>query len=97
MAAKRKLLTTEDVADILGVAPQTVANWRQSGRHSLPHLKIARMVRYDPAAVEDFLANSEVSEFEDDDGYEGDEDEDEDEDEDDDESNDDFDDSDDDD
>jgi hypothetical protein len=60
MAARKQLLTTEDVADILGVAPQTVANWRQSGRHKLPHLKIDRLVRYDPAAVDCFLANSEV-------------------------------------
>ena len=67
MAARKRLLTTEDVADILGVAPQTVANWRQSGRHKLPHLKIDRLVRYDPAAIDHFLAKSEVADCDDDD------------------------------
>ncbi|MEX2150531.1 MAG: helix-turn-helix domain-containing protein [Steroidobacteraceae bacterium] len=89
MSAKKRLLTTEDVARMLGVTPQTIANWRQSGRHNLPHFKIDRMVRYDPADVEDFLANSEVTESQDD--YEFDDDDD------DDDSGDDFDDQDDDD
>lgn len=74
MTGKKRLLTTEDVANILGVTPQTVANWRQSGRHSLPHFKIDRLVRYDPDDVEDFLANSEVTESQE--NYEFDDDED---------------------
>jgi len=67
MAAKKRLLTTEDVAEMLGVSPQTIANWRLLGGHGLPHLKIDRMVRYRPDDVETFLANSEVGDEDDED------------------------------
>ena len=41
-----KLLTALEAAEMLGVAPQTLASWRSTGRLRLPFVKIGRLVRY---------------------------------------------------
>lgn len=53
----QKLLTTREVAAILGIQPGTLNTWRATGRApELVHCKIGRAVRYTPAAVENYLA-----------------------------------------
>ena len=47
------LLNTQEVAEILGVKPQTLEVWRHTKRYALPYRKIGRMVRY---KEEDVLA-----------------------------------------
>ncbi len=46
----RKLMTEEQVADLLGFAPKTLANQRCRGEGP-PFLKLGRLVRYDPEDV----------------------------------------------
>lgn len=41
-----KLLTPEEVAEILSVTTHTLAVWRCEGRYSLPYIKTGRLVRY---------------------------------------------------
>lgn len=33
-------------AEVLGVRVSTLANWRTTGRYSLPYIKVGRLVRY---------------------------------------------------
>lgn len=44
------LLTTEQAAEVLGVAPRTVANWRAQ-RTGPPYRRIGRAIRYDHATI----------------------------------------------
>jgi len=50
-----KLLTVADTAEILGVAPHTLAVWRSTGRYDLPYVKTGRLVRYRLADLEAFI------------------------------------------
>jgi excisionase family DNA binding protein len=50
-----RLLTVPDVADQVQVSPRTVWRWIADG--SLPCVRIGRMVRVDPDALERFLAD----------------------------------------
>ena len=40
------LLTREQAAEFLGVAPNTLAIWACEGRYDLPMVKVGRLVRY---------------------------------------------------
>lgn len=40
------LMTREQAAQYLGIAPQTLAAWAATGRYSLPFVKLGRLVRY---------------------------------------------------
>jgi Helix-turn-helix domain len=53
--ALEPLLTTEQVADILNVAPHTLAVWRTEERRDLPWVKFGRFVRYQPDDVRRYL------------------------------------------
>lgn len=55
-----KLLTAEEVADLTGLSPGTLAQWR-SQRRGIPYLKIGRTVRYDVTDVESYLKGCRVS------------------------------------
>ncbi len=59
LAESLQLLTTEDVAKLLSMKPQTLAGWRCTGVQPLPFLKLGRAVRYRRAAVADFLRTRE--------------------------------------
>lgn len=48
------MLTEKEVAAQLKVSPATVRRWRRSGK--LPFVKLGRLVRFFPAAVEAFVA-----------------------------------------
>jgi hypothetical protein len=53
------LLTTQQVAKLLGKAPQTLINDRHEGR-GLPYVKIGRLVRYRRAVVAKKVKECEV-------------------------------------
>lgn len=45
-ATANELLTVNEAAIYLGVAVQTLHNWRSTGRYRLPCLRVGRLVRY---------------------------------------------------
>lgn len=49
------LLTRREAAAYLGVAEQTLAVWKCTGRRSLPFVKIGRLVRYRQADLDAFI------------------------------------------
>ncbi len=52
-----QLMTTEEVADWLQVAPKTLRNWRSAGIGPTA-LKLHSVVRYDRAAVEAWIGKT---------------------------------------
>ncbi|MES2237134.1 MAG: helix-turn-helix domain-containing protein [Pseudomonadota bacterium] len=58
-----KLLTSEQVADILGVTGHTLAVWRCTGRYDLPYVKSGRLVRYREADVTGFIERRIMAPF----------------------------------
>lgn len=50
-----KLLTPEQVAEILGITPHTLAVWRSESRYELPYVKTGRLVRYIMEDVRTFI------------------------------------------
>ena len=50
----RALLDTEQVAALLGLRPNTLAQWRMSGAGPR-FVRLGRRVRYQPADVDDWL------------------------------------------
>lgn len=83
--ASRSLLEPGEVAEILGVAPQTLASWRATKRYDLPFVKIGRLCKYRPEDVEAFIDGNLTDEYEDEEEDDDNDDEDEEEEEDDDE------------
>jgi predicted DNA-binding transcriptional regulator AlpA len=55
MEHQTKLLTADQVADILGVTPHTLAVWRSTGRYALSYVKSGRLVRYREADILSFI------------------------------------------
>lgn len=49
------LWTPGHAAHALGVSIRTLATWRSTGRHSLPYVKIGRLVRYREHDVREWL------------------------------------------
>lgn len=58
---ENKLLTAEQVSEILGVNTHTLAVWRCTGRYNLPYVKAGRLVRYSENAVKAFIDRSTMS------------------------------------
>ena len=58
-----KLLTSEQVSEILGVNTHTLAVWRCTGRYNLPYIKTGRLVRYKDTDVAAFINSSTKSNF----------------------------------
>jgi excisionase family DNA binding protein len=54
-AAQGRLLTPEDVAELLGISERTLEFWRYQGRGPA-FLRVGKRVRYRPTDVEAFLA-----------------------------------------
>jgi excisionase family DNA binding protein len=50
--AKDELLTTAQVAEILGLSEGTLSTWRCTRQEEVPYLKIGRCVRYKRSDVE---------------------------------------------
>lgn len=57
---QKKLLTSDEVATLTGLAVDTLAQWR-SQRRGIPYLKIGRVVRYDSRDVDAYLEGCRVS------------------------------------
>lgn len=55
------LLTTDQVADLLGIQVQTLESWRYTKRYALPFVKVGRSVRYRPADVDAFIEAQTVA------------------------------------
>lgn len=54
--SSEQLLTAEDVAKVVGLSPETLAQWRSQGR-GIPFIKISRnCVRYRQTDLDTFLA-----------------------------------------
>ena len=49
------LLTTAEAAAALGLAPETLANWRCTGRYNLPYVRSGRLPRYRVGDLLDWL------------------------------------------
>ena len=54
------LLTPAQVAEILGVAVNTLAIWRSTQRYNLPWVKCGRLVRYKEEDVMAFIERQTV-------------------------------------
>lgn len=54
------LLTTREAAEKLGLAENTLANWRLTRRHEIPYFKCGDRVLYDAADVARFLESRKV-------------------------------------
>jgi len=48
-----KLLTTEEIAELLGVRESTIYQWTQQG--FIPHVKLGRLVRFREADITKWL------------------------------------------
>lgn len=53
--ARPRLLTVQQAAERLGLAPHTLNIWRCSKRYGLAYVKVGRAVRYREADVERFI------------------------------------------
>jgi len=60
IAGIEKLLTPEQVAEILGLKVETLAHWRHTGRYNLKYAQIGRSIRYHKADVEKFIKTRTV-------------------------------------
>lgn len=49
------LLDERKTAKLLGIAPNTLAQWRFSGKVDLPFIRMGRNIRYRVSDIEDFL------------------------------------------
>lgn len=49
-----RLMTTDDLAELLGVTERTIKRWRASG-DGPPHMMFGRTVRYHPARVQAWM------------------------------------------
>jgi excisionase family DNA binding protein len=62
----QRLLSAEQAADRLGIAPSTLARWRQIGSPELPFVRIGGRVLYRPDDVEAFMEATDSEEVDDD-------------------------------
>jgi len=56
-----RLLSSEEVALLMGIQPKTLATWRATKRYELPYVKVGRSVRYRLKDLEDFINERLVS------------------------------------
>lgn len=54
------LLTRDEAAEYLRVAPQTLAVWVTNGRYNLPYVKVGRCVRYRRRDLDRFLESRTI-------------------------------------
>lgn len=60
----QRLLSAEEAADRLGIAPSTLARWRQNGSPELPFARIGGRVLYRPEDIEAFMEAADSDEVE---------------------------------
>jgi len=54
----QRLNTPEEEATRLNLSPRTMAKARSTGHPDIPYLKLGKTVRYDPVAVDQWLAKN---------------------------------------
>jgi excisionase family DNA binding protein len=52
-----EMMTTEEAAAFLNCKPQTLNNWRITGRVRLPFVRVGRLIRYRKSDLEAFIAS----------------------------------------
>jgi predicted site-specific integrase-resolvase len=57
------LLSAARAAEILNTSPQTLANWRNTGRYPLPYVKVGRLVRYHHSDLQAFIKARTVDSY----------------------------------
>ncbi len=60
MQAHEPLLNEDEAAQILTVEPQTLADWRSTGRYNLPFIRMGRLIRYRRADLDAWLESRVV-------------------------------------
>ncbi|WAR44286.1 helix-turn-helix domain-containing protein [Methylomonas rapida] len=50
-----KLLDNTEAAAYIGVTPRTLEVWRCTKRHTIPFIKVGRLVKYRKSALDAFL------------------------------------------
>jgi predicted site-specific integrase-resolvase len=55
-----ELLTEEEAARFLRISPKTLMTWRSIGRYRLAFVKVGGRVRYEQAALRDFIEKRRV-------------------------------------
>ena len=55
MQGAEKLLTADEVSDILGITPTTLSVWRSTKRYQLPWVKVGGRIRYRLIDVQKFI------------------------------------------
>ncbi|PIR38568.1 MAG: excisionase [Alphaproteobacteria bacterium CG11_big_fil_rev_8_21_14_0_20_39_49] len=58
-----KLYSTQEVAKILGVSPDTLYCWKCNGTYDLPVKKVGRLNKYRHADIMDFLNSRTVNKY----------------------------------
>jgi predicted DNA-binding transcriptional regulator AlpA len=56
-----KLLTPQQVSNILGISVETLNVWRATKRYKLPYTKIGHLVRYRSHDIETFIQERTVN------------------------------------
>ena len=56
----KKLLSSAEVAEILGVKEKTLRDWRATKRYDLPYVKSGWLVKYRAEDVEAFIESRKV-------------------------------------
>jgi excisionase family DNA binding protein len=56
-----QLLTNEQAASYLGVAPNSLAVWRTTKRYHLPYVKVGRLVKYRLEDLNTFIESRTIS------------------------------------
>ncbi len=51
-----QLLNESQAAQVLGIAPGTLAVWRCTGRYALNYIKAGRLIRYQVSDLREFIA-----------------------------------------
>lgn len=59
--ARPVMLTEPEAADYLSVKPNTLSQWRVTGRYNLPYVKVGRHIRYRLADLEAWVASRTFS------------------------------------
>lgn len=54
------LLSIPEAAAYLSIKPQTLNNWRATGRYNLPAVKVGRLVRFKKSDLDAFIARRTV-------------------------------------
>lgn len=54
------LLTADQAADYLGVAPQTLSKWRCTGEQRIPFIRVGRRVKYRREALDAWLQSRTI-------------------------------------